>query len=407
MRKDRFISRFGIPRMAWILGVIPMFGLLVAGGLEAAQPSWSAPTGLPYSMYVYFTLTDSSGNSLSATNSELAVFNGSNVAGVAQLSDGPRGPIFQVVVYSATPTITGLTLQLYNGATDGIWTLTNTINFQSGRTTGNGSLVNPATAVAAPQSQTIIFPEMGSINYSTGLTTNLGATASSGLAVSYSTANTNLISISSNVAAVLGTGTATIVANQSGNSNYLTAPPVTNTLVIGKGTASVSFSGTNETYDGTIKSVMASTVPTNLSVGVTYNGSSNAPSNAGSYSVVGVVNDQNYTGSNSTTLTIAKATPPAFTFLSNSLNTLFTGSNVAVRLTNTASVPLNITYNGSSNLPSTAGTYTVVAMVADTNNYSPYSVTNTLVISNAATPTNVSIIYEQGWTDWIGPKEKR
>jgi len=232
MRDDRDIWGFRLPRRAWILGLIPMFGLLVAGGLEAAQPSWSAPTNLPYAMTVYFALTDSSGNSLSASNSELAVFNGSNVAGVAHLSDSPRGPIFQVVVWSATPIITGLTLQLYNGATDGIWTLTNTINFQSGRTTGNGSLVNPATAVAAPQSQTIIFPAMGSINYSTGLKANLSATSSSGLVVTYSTTNTNLISISSNVATVLGAGTATIVASQMGNSNYLTAIPVTNTLVI-------------------------------------------------------------------------------------------------------------------------------------------------------------------------------
>jgi hypothetical protein len=352
-------------------------------------------------MTVYFELTDSSGNSLSDTNSQLAVFNGSNVAGVAQLSDGPRGPIFQVVVWSATPTITGLTLQLYNGATDGIWTLTNTINFQSGR---RGPVQN---AVAAPQSQTIIFPAMGSINYSTALTTNLSATSSSGLEVTYSTTNTNLISISSNVATALGAGTATIVASQSGSSNYLTAIPVTNTLVIEKGAASVSFSGTNAMYDGTAKSVTSITTPSNLAVGTTYNGSSNAPSNSGTYSVVGVVNDQNYTGVNSTTLTIAKATPPAFTFLSNSLNSLYTGSNVAVTLANTGSVPINITYNGSSNLPSRAGTYTVVAMVADTNNYSAYSVTNTLVISNAATPTNVPVIYEHSWNGWIGPKEKR
>jgi hypothetical protein len=178
-------------------------------------------------------------------------------------------------------------------------------------------------------------------------------------------------------------------------------------LLIDKAAASISFSGTNATYDGTVKSVTYSTTPSNLAVDITYNGSSNAPSNAGTYSVVAEVNEQNYTGVNSTTLVIAKASPPAFTFLSNSLNSLYTGSNVAVTLANTGSVPINITYNGSSNLPSRAGTYTVVAMVADTNNYSAYSVTNTLVISNAATPTNVPVIYEHSWNGWIGPKEKR
>jgi hypothetical protein len=379
--------------------LIAMLGLLGADGLEAAQPSWSEPVGYQYSMPVYLQIKDPEGNNVSNTNSLLGVFEGANLVGLLAIKKGPKGPMFYGPVYASGSSVMGLTIQLYNAVTDSISTVPQTLNFQSGVIVGSPN--NPS------QVQTIEFPTLGSVSYSPGHTTNLGATASSGLAVSFSTANTNLISISSNVATVLGAGTVTIVASQSGSSNYLTASPVTNTLVIGKGAASVSFSGTNATYDGTVKSVTSSTTPSNLTVGITYNGSINAPSSAGSYSVVAVVNDQNYTGSESAMLTIAKASPPAFTFLSNSLNSLYTGSNVAVTLTNTGSVPINITYNGSSNLPSRAGTYTVVAMVADTNNYSAYSVTNTLVISNAATPTNVPVIYEQGWTGWIGPKEKR
>jgi hypothetical protein len=365
-------------------------------------------------MYVYFTLTDSSGNSLSATNSELAVFNGSNVAGVAQLSDGPRGPIFQVVVYSATPTITGLTLQLYNGATDGIWTLTNTINFQSGRTTGNGSLVNPATAVAAPQSQTIIFPAMGSINYSTGLTTNLGATSSSGLEVTYSTTNTNLISISSNVATVLGAGTATIVASQAGNSNYLAATPVTNQIVIAKGAASVSFSGTNTTYDGTAKAVTLVTTPAGLSNTVTYNGSTNRPTNAGSYAVIATVTDANYTGGGSAVLNIIQASN---TITFPALGARFYTNGLTIGLGATASSGLAISYSSTSTNVSIsgtnvtvlgAGTASIVATQSGNSNYlAATPVTNSLVISKAATPTNVPVIYEHGWTGWIRPKENR
>ena len=407
MREDREISRFRLPRATWILVLIVTQCLWVAGGLEAAQPSWSAPTNLPHAMTVYFELTDSSGNSLSATNSQLAVFNGSNVAGVAQLSDGPRGPIFQVVVWSATPTITGLTLQLYNGATDGIWTLTNTINFQSGR---RGSVQN---AVAAPQSQTIIFPAMGSINYSTGLTTNLSATSSSGLEVTYSTTNTNLISISSNVVTVLGVGTATIVASQSGSSNYLTALPVTNTLVIEKGAASISFSGTNAMYDGTAKSVTSITTPSNLAVGVIYNGSSNAPSNAGSYSVVGVVNDQNYTGSNSTTLVIAKASNAVSTFTPISTQTFSSNATVSISVPASSSgLPANLsvvsgpaTLIGNTLTLTGPGTVVLAAEQVGDSNYMPASrVTTSFTVSAAVTPVKVPVIYIEGSTGFRSGK---
>ena len=41
----------------------------------------------------------------------------------------------------------------------------------------------------------------------------------------------------------------------------------------------------------------------------TYNGSSSAPTAAGSYTVVGTISDTNYQGSSSGTLVIGKATP--------------------------------------------------------------------------------------------------
>jgi hypothetical protein len=60
----------------------------------------------------------------------------------------------------------------------------------------------------------------------------LGATASSGLPVSYSSTNTNLIGLSGNVVSILGAGTVTIVASQPGNSGYTNATPVTNKFTV-------------------------------------------------------------------------------------------------------------------------------------------------------------------------------
>jgi len=68
--------------------------------------------------------------------------------------------------------------------------------------------------------------------------------------------------------------------------------------------ASITFGNTNVPYNGDPRPVTVSTVPTNLAVTITYAGLSNAPSSIGSYPLLAVINDANYQGSNSGTLTI-------------------------------------------------------------------------------------------------------
>jgi Concanavalin A-like lectin/glucanases superfamily/Sulfatase-modifying factor enzyme 1/BspA type Leucine rich repeat region (6 copies) len=93
--------------------------------------------------------------------------------------------------------------------------------------------------------QTILFPDPSPVTYGVPPIT-LTATASSGLPVNFTSISTN-INISGNIVTVLGTGTATIVASQSGNSTYAAAPSVTNTLVVNgpdsrKKTQTITFS---------------------------------------------------------------------------------------------------------------------------------------------------------------------
>ena len=171
----------------------------------------------------------------------------------------------------------------------------------------SGVFQNLSLSVSQP-SQTISFPVIPDQSYGNG-PVPLGATASSGLMVSYASSSTN-ISLSGGTVTILGAGTASIVASQTGNSNYLAATPVTNILVIAKAV-------------------------------------------------------------------------PVYSIVSNSLSGTYSGSGIGVTLTNGGSIPVVITYNGSTNLPTGAGTYTVVATVGDTNNYSSYAVTNTLTIAKA------------------------
>ena len=71
-------------------------------------------------------------------------------------------------------------------------------------------------------------------------------------------------------------------------------------------TANLTLGGLAQNYDGNPKSATVITDPANLNTVVTYNGSSNLPTAGGSYAVVATINENNYSGTNSGTLVIAK-----------------------------------------------------------------------------------------------------
>jgi predicted extracellular nuclease len=98
-------------------------------------------------------------------------------------------------------------------------------------------------------------------------------------------------------------GTYTVVAHNSIGS--ATSDPAT--LTVNPAAATVTLGNLNLVYDGTPKPATVTTSPAGLTVNLTYDGSSAAPTNAGSYAVAATVVDANYTGSATGTLTIAKA----------------------------------------------------------------------------------------------------
>ncbi|HVU24626.1 MAG TPA: MBG domain-containing protein [Opitutus sp.] len=142
----------------------------------------------------------------------------------------------------------------------------------------------------------------------------------------------------------------------------------------------ITLGHTTAIYDGTAKSVTATTDPDGVAVSFTYNGSSTAPTNAGSYDVVATVTTSGYTGSTTGTLTISKA---AVTIVLGSLGQTYNGSGHAVTVNTTpADVAVTVTYNGGATLPVNAGNYPVAASVTDTDNYTG-STSGTLVIAKA------------------------
>lgn len=69
------------------------------------------------------------------------------------------------------------------------------------------------------------------------------------------------------------------------------------TLTIAKATAPIALAGLTQAYDGTPRSVTATTTPAGLTVVVTYDGETTAPTAPGAYAVVATVDDANYQGS--------------------------------------------------------------------------------------------------------------
>ena len=84
--------------------------------------------------------------------------------------------------------------------------------------------------VVAKEAQTITFANPGTQRV--GAVVPLGATASSGLTVSYTSTNTAVCTISGSNATMVAVGTCGVDANQAGNVDYLAAPEVGHAWVV-------------------------------------------------------------------------------------------------------------------------------------------------------------------------------
>jgi hypothetical protein len=89
----------------------------------------------------------------------------------------------------------------------------------------------PPPTVGPTNSQSISFPTIPTLTLTNGAFT-LGATASSELPVSYAIGDSSVAGITNGSLIPLGVGTTTVVASQTGDTNYLSATPVTNSLVV-------------------------------------------------------------------------------------------------------------------------------------------------------------------------------
>jgi DNA/RNA endonuclease G (NUC1) len=179
-----------------------------------------------------------------------------------------------------------------------------------------------------------------------------------------------------------------VVTNIAGTATSAAA-----TLTVNKAVATVSLGTLDFVYSGAPSGTTATTAPTGLNVLITYDGNAAAPVNAGSYAVVATVDDANYTGTASGTLTITKA--PATVTLGD-LSQVYSGApRTASALTTPGGLGVAFTYDGSATAPTNTGTYNVVGTIVDANHFG--SASGVLTVTPAvATVTlgNLSRIYD-------------
>jgi uncharacterized protein YfiM (DUF2279 family) len=250
----------------------------------------------------------------------------------------------------------------------------------TGADAGNYTLTQPADLTANITAATLTITATANIKVYDGTISAAavptvsglqGSDTVTGLAETYDTQNAG-------TGKTLNVSAFTINDGNSGN-NYTVSTIASTAGVIEPALGSVTLGHLNQIYNGSALAATATTVPSGLAVSFTYNGSTTVPTAAGTYTVVGTISDPNYSGSTTGTLVIAQASG---SITLGSLNQTYSGSAKAATATTTPSgLAVTFTYNGSTTVPTAAGTYTVVGTISDPN-YSG-SVTGTLVVGRA------------------------
>jgi hypothetical protein len=226
--------------------------------------------------------------------------------------------------------------------------------------------------------------------------------SSSGTWGNISGANSTTWTLTNPTVATSGSQYRAIFTNNCGGTQTATTSAAT--LTVNKATATLSFGTLTFAYDGAPKAVGVTTSPTGLSgVSVTYNGSTTAPTNAGSYPVVASLTNDNYSASNITgTL---KITPIAQTTLTVNAPSNLRYGNTATLTTSGGSGSGAVTYSAGTStgcavsgnvlsVTNASGNCAVSATkAADTNHNSATAAAVTVTLQKA-----VAVCTINGWS---------
>jgi len=259
---------------------------------------------------------------------------------------------------------------------------------------------------AAQKSQTITFGPIAS--QTAGTTLVLTATASSGLAVSYAARPSSVCTISGASSVTLSTaGTCTVQASQAGNSFYLAATPVSQSIVVSAAqpaTANItSFTASSYTVplgsQVTLSWVVsgATSLSINQQVGTVTGTSVNVtPLATGANVYTLTANGANGIVSSSLTINVTASSAPTITSFTASAPTVPVGTPVTLSWAVTGDNKISIsptvgTVTGTSTTvtPASAGSVTYTLTATNSSGSSTSSVV--VVVTSALQPPVVSL----------------
>lgn len=210
----------------------------------------------------------------------------------------------------------------------GVGTASQAVTFTPTDATDYNTVSGTASVTVAKATPTVTaWPTASGITYGQTLATSTlsGGTASVGGSFTFTTPTT---------APGAGAAAQAVTFTPSDTTDY-NAVGGSVSVTVAKAAAFITLNNLTQTYDGTAKSVSATTIPSGLTVTFTYNGQNAAPANAGPYTVVATVNDANYAGGATNQLRVAIAGPAVTWGLGGSGqlgNGGFTNSSVPVSI---------------------------------------------------------------------------
>ena len=161
--------------------------------------------------------------------------------------------------YTISPALpAGLSFDGATGTISGTPTALSTATTYTVTTANNGGSSTATISVAVKNPQAITLGTLASKTYGDA-TFDLAATSTSGLAVSYSSDNTAVATVSGNTVTIVGAGTANITASQLGNITYAAAANVIQQLTVGKKALTITDPTviTSKTVDGNTTAVVS------------------------------------------------------------------------------------------------------------------------------------------------------
>ncbi|MCU1262484.1 MAG: repeat-containing protein, partial [Bryobacterales bacterium] len=200
--------------------------------------------------------------------------------------------------------------------------------------------VTRSFTISPPASQTITFGAVGGQTFGVAPFT-VGATASSGLPVSFTSSTPGVCTVSGSTVTILAAGTCSLTASQPGNANYPAAPAVNQMFMVVQAAQTIAFGPSGGQTFGVAPSTIGATASSGLPVNFTSN-------------TMGVCT---VSGSTATVLTAGTCSITA----SQPGNTNYFAAPVVTRTFAVAQAAQTITFGPLSNQPAGAGPFTIGA----------------------------------------------